>query len=100
MATNLALDDRLIEEARRSGGHRTKKEAVTKGFSKSMSGGISKLAILEDFGTVDFDPEYDYKAGAEPKTPMMVLVDTPVWSLALRRRAGDLSKHEVRLTQD
>src|ERR1700730_692933 len=30
---------------------------------------------------------------------MMVLVDTPVWSLALRRRAGDLSKHEVRLTQ-
>jgi predicted nucleic acid-binding protein len=30
---------------------------------------------------------------------MMVLVDTPVWSLALRRRAGDLSERELRLTQ-
>jgi Arc/MetJ family transcription regulator len=29
MATNLALDDRLIEAARRAGGHKTKKEAVT-----------------------------------------------------------------------
>ena len=28
MATNLALDDRLIEEARRAGGHKTKKDAV------------------------------------------------------------------------
>lgn len=30
---------------------------------------------------------------------MMVLVDTPVWSLALRRRAVDLSEDEARLTQ-
>jgi hypothetical protein len=29
----------------------------------------------------------------------MVLVDTPVWSLALRRRAGDLSSPELRLTR-
>ncbi len=29
----------------------------------------------------------------------MVLVDTPVWSLALRRRAVDLSSPERRLTQ-
>ena len=29
MATNLALDDKLIEEARRIGGHVTKKDAVT-----------------------------------------------------------------------
>jgi len=29
MATNLALDDKLIEQARAAGGHRTKKEAVT-----------------------------------------------------------------------
>ena len=29
MATNLALDDRLIEEAQAAGGHKTKKEAVT-----------------------------------------------------------------------
>ena len=30
---------------------------------------------------------------------MMVLVDTPVWSLALRRRAVDLGPHERLLTQ-
>jgi len=29
MATNLALDDKLIEEAQRAGNHKTKKEAVT-----------------------------------------------------------------------
>lgn len=29
MATNLAIDDRLIEEVRKSGKHKTKKEAVT-----------------------------------------------------------------------
>src|SRR5438046_1471752 len=29
MATNLALDDHLIEAARQAGGHKTKKEAVT-----------------------------------------------------------------------
>ena len=28
---------------------------------------------------------------------MKVLVDTPVWSIALRRRSGDLSPHEARL---
>ena len=29
MATNLALDDKLIREAQKAGGHRTKKAAVT-----------------------------------------------------------------------
>ena len=29
---------------------------------------------------------------------MIVLVDTPVWSLALRRQPGNLSVHEQRLT--
>jgi predicted nucleic acid-binding protein len=30
---------------------------------------------------------------------MMVLVDTPVWSLALRRRVADLSEPERRITE-
>ena len=30
---------------------------------------------------------------------MIVLVDTPVWSLALRRKPGDLSRREAALTQ-
>lgn len=30
---------------------------------------------------------------------MIVLVDTPIWSLALRRKRHDLNAHEQRLTQ-
>jgi Arc/MetJ family transcription regulator len=61
MATNLALDDRLIEEARVCGGHRTKKEAVTKALEEYVRR-RKQLRILDSFGTVDFDPAYDYKA--------------------------------------
>ncbi|MBZ5679736.1 MAG: type II toxin-antitoxin system VapB family antitoxin [Acidobacteriia bacterium] len=61
MATNLALDDRLIEEARKSGGHRTKKEAVTKALEEYIRR-HRQQRILAAFGTVDFDPAYDYKA--------------------------------------
>jgi Arc/MetJ family transcription regulator len=61
MATNLALDDKLIEEARRLGDHKTKKEAVTKALEEYVQR-HKQHRILEDFGTVDFDPGYDYKA--------------------------------------
>jgi Arc/MetJ family transcription regulator len=66
MATNLALDDRLIEEARRSGGHRTKKEAVTRALEEYVRR-RKQLTILADFGTVDFDSDYDYKAERKRK---------------------------------
>jgi Arc/MetJ family transcription regulator len=61
MATNLAIDDRLIEEARKTGGHKTKKEAVTRALEEYVRY-HKQQKILSDFGTVDFDPKYDYKA--------------------------------------
>jgi len=61
MATNLALDDKLIEEARRSGGHKTKKEAVTAALAEYVRR-RKQLELLQDFGNFDFDPTYDYKA--------------------------------------
>jgi len=61
MATNLALDDRLIEEARRIGKHKTKKEAVTAALDEYVRR-RKQMKILEAFGTVTFDPAYDYKA--------------------------------------
>jgi hypothetical protein len=61
MATNLALDDNLIESARRVGGHKTKKEAVTAALAEYVKH-REQLRILKTFGTVDFDPTYDYKA--------------------------------------
>lgn len=61
MATNLALDDSLIEEARRLGGHKTKKEAVTAALKEYVEH-RNQLKIIELFGTIDYDPDYDYKA--------------------------------------
>lgn len=61
MATNLALDDRLIEEARRIGRHKTKKEAVTTALTEYVRR-RKRLRILDQFGAVEYDPRYDYKA--------------------------------------
>lgn len=60
MATNLAIDDKLINEARRIGKHKTKKEAVTAALDEYIRW-RKQLQILDYFGKIDFDPEYDYK---------------------------------------
>jgi hypothetical protein len=60
VATNLALDDRLLDEAVRVGGKRTKKETVTEALMEYIQ--RRKQARIADlFGTVDYDPKYDYK---------------------------------------
>jgi Arc/MetJ family transcription regulator len=61
MATNLALDDSLIEEARRAGKHKTKKEAVTAALGEYIER-RKQVRILEAFGSFAFDLGYDYKA--------------------------------------
>lgn len=60
MATNLALDDALIEEARRIGGHRTKKAVVTEALEEYVQR-RRQLHILGLFNTIDYDPDFDYK---------------------------------------
>ncbi len=60
MPTNLAIDDRLIEEACRIGQHRTKKEAVTAALDEYIRR-RQQVKILELFGTIDYDREYDHK---------------------------------------
>jgi len=60
MPTNLALDDRLIEEARRAGRHKTKREAVSAALAEYVQR-RKQLRILDAFGTLDFDPKYNYK---------------------------------------
>jgi hypothetical protein len=61
VATNLAIDDRLIEEAKRVGHHKTKKEAVSAALDEYIRR-RKQLEILELFGTIDYDPDYDYRA--------------------------------------
>ena len=61
MATNLALDDKLIQEAVRVGNHPTKREAVTAALLEYVKM-KRRLALLEMVGQVDYDAGYDYKA--------------------------------------
>lgn len=61
MPTNLALDDRLIEEARRIGHHSTKKEAVTAALDEYIRR-RKQLKVLDLFGTVEYSEAYDHKA--------------------------------------
>ncbi len=66
MPTNLDLNDRLIAEAQKLGGHRTKKDAVNAALGEYVKV-RRQLRILKLFGTVDFDPHYDYKAARRRK---------------------------------
>ena len=62
MATNLALDDRLINEALKIGHHKSKKEAVTEALRKYINL-LKQQDILSSFGKISFEKDYDYKKG-------------------------------------
>ncbi|MEA2417043.1 MAG: hypothetical protein QOI58_3700 [Thermoanaerobaculia bacterium] len=60
MATNLAIDDGLLNEAQAIGGLGTKKATVTQALHEFIQH-RKQMKILELFGKIDFDPKYDYK---------------------------------------
>jgi hypothetical protein len=60
MATNLQIDDKLIIKAVTLGGHRTKKSAVTRALVDYIQH-LEQEKITSLFGTVEYDPKYDYK---------------------------------------
>ncbi|MFB3892078.1 MAG: type II toxin-antitoxin system VapB family antitoxin [Phycisphaerae bacterium] len=60
MATNLAIDDKLLEEAKRIGGFRTKKETVTVALRELIERRDQKK-IMKLFHTIDFREGWDYK---------------------------------------
>lgn len=60
MPTNLKLDDKMVEEAVRLGGHKSKKDAVNAAITEYVQR-RNKLLILELEGKVEFHPDWDYK---------------------------------------
>ena len=60
MATNLAIDDALLERARRVGKLRTKKETVTQALTEFIQRRRQR-EILKAIGTIEFRKEWDYK---------------------------------------
>ena len=60
MATNLLLDDKLIIQAQKAGHHKTKREAVTMALKEYVAR-RKQLKIIDLFGNIEFDNDYDYK---------------------------------------
>lgn len=66
MPTNLAIDDRLLDEAQKIGNHRTKKETVNAALSEYVQR-RKQRGILGLFGTIEYDVDYDYKRARRAK---------------------------------
>lgn len=66
MPTNLAIDDRLLREAQKVGKHRTKKETVNAALSEYVQR-RKQQGILDLFGKIDYDENYDYKRDRRSK---------------------------------
>lgn len=60
MATNLGIDEKLLSEAVKAGGFKTKKSAVNQALKEFIERRKRK-EILKVFGSVEMEPEYDYK---------------------------------------
>ena len=60
MATNLALDDSLIDEAVKAGNHKTKREAVTAALREYVAA-RKRREILDWIGKVDYYEDYEPK---------------------------------------
>jgi Arc/MetJ family transcription regulator len=60
MATNLAIDDKLLNQAKKIGGLKTKKDTVTLALKEFISR-RKQEKITDLFGSIEYDPDYDYK---------------------------------------
>ncbi len=61
MATNLSIDPKLLNRALEVSGEKTKKAAVTIAL-KEFIARREQRRLLELFGNLDWDSDYDYKA--------------------------------------
>ena len=60
MPTNLAIDDKLIEEARLVGQHRTKKAVVTEALEEYIQR-RKQVEVINLFGTIEYESDYNYQ---------------------------------------
>lgn len=60
MATNLAIDDKLLEEARIVGKHATKKGVVNEALAEYIQR-RKQADVISLFHSVEYEPDYDYK---------------------------------------
>ena len=61
MATNLAIDPKLLDRALRVSGERTKKAAVTKALQEFIAR-REQRRVADLLGKLEWDQSFDYKA--------------------------------------
>jgi len=69
MKRRVVVDSELVEEAYRLSGHRTKTATVMEALNEYVRR-RKQLQIIDLFGTIDFDPHYDYKAARSRRPPV------------------------------
>ena len=62
MATNLAIDQELLQKALEVSGLKTKKETINLALHEFVNR-HKQMELLDLFGKMDPDPNYDYKKG-------------------------------------
>jgi len=60
MATNLAIDQKLLNEAQIIGHHKTKKETVNTALLEYIQR-HKQEKIIHLFGSIEYDSKYNYK---------------------------------------
>jgi len=60
MSAHSAIPGKLIDEARRIGRHKTKRETVTRALVEYIER-RKQLRLLSLFGTIEYDPKYNYR---------------------------------------
>lgn len=68
MATNLAIDDKKINEALKIGGFKTKRETVNSALDFFIKN-KRRPRILKLAGAIDFEATYDYKKERQRRLP-------------------------------
>jgi Arc/MetJ family transcription regulator len=60
MPTSVKLNDKMLEQAVKLGGFKSKQQALNAALKEFVER-HNRLQILELAGKIDFDPEWDYK---------------------------------------
>ena len=60
MATNLGIDEKLLNQAQELSGQATKKATVNEALRRYIQH-LQQLKAIEMFGKFDWNPKYDYK---------------------------------------
>lgn len=61
MATNLQIDEKLLNDAQKIGGHRTKRETVNTALVEYVQR-REQMKLFDLAGTIQYHADYDYKA--------------------------------------